>query len=86
MESALARDVIEDKDTNYDEHWSQAALESGLQAGRIIKGVLRTSPYNPFEGTVTGGSTWSTIHKYPSAGKDEHEQRIKWRHCGHRTS
>ena len=52
VESVTTRDAVEDKDTNYDEHWSRVALESGLQANKIIKGVLRTNPYNPFEGTV----------------------------------
>ena len=52
-------DFKKDKDSTggfeYPEHLSEAALKEGIACGRLIRGTLQVSPFNPFKGTVSTG-------------------------------
>lgn len=48
----------------YEEHLALAALQAGLDAGRLHRGTMQVSPYNRRQGTVIvdWGSTSLTVH------------------------
>lgn len=55
LDSAMAASSFAgaEESLEYDEHLNPQMLAAGTKSGQYLQGVLRVSPYNPFEGTVS---------------------------------
>jgi exosome complex exonuclease DIS3/RRP44 len=51
-------------DFEYPEHLNESVLKEGVACGRLFRGTLQVSPFNPFKGSISTGleGDLSTIH------------------------